>query len=134
MNTQDYRNLQEAYMEVYEQEKGSDPYDLILSHLLDEGYAETPEAAEAIMVNMSEEWRESILLGEESNESNESDEPSGPSEDQKPLRPSRPTRSRYAKYQYPKSPRYSLTGHNNKYGISVITYDPEDKPGASDEY
>ena len=36
-------------------------YDLILSHLLDEGYAETPEAAEAIMVNMSEEWRESIV-------------------------------------------------------------------------
>ena len=42
-------------------------YDIILSHLLDEGYAETPEAAEAIMVNMSEEWRESIceeLTGE----------------------------------------------------------------------
>jgi hypothetical protein len=38
-----------------------DIYDIILSHLLDEGYAETPEAAEAIMVNMSEEWRDSIL-------------------------------------------------------------------------
>ena len=38
-----------------------DIYDVILSHLLDEGYAETPEAAEAIMVNMSEEWRNSIL-------------------------------------------------------------------------
>ena len=38
-----------------------DFYDIILSHLLDEGYAETPEAAEAIMVNMSEEWRDSIL-------------------------------------------------------------------------
>ena len=38
-----------------------DIYDIILSHLLDEGYAETPEAAEAIMVNMSEEWRESIV-------------------------------------------------------------------------
>lgn len=38
-----------------------DFYDIILSHLLDEGYAETPEAAEAIMVNMSEEWRQSIL-------------------------------------------------------------------------
>jgi len=38
-----------------------DLYDIILSHLLDEGYAETPEAAEAIMVNMSEEWRQSIL-------------------------------------------------------------------------
>jgi hypothetical protein len=38
-----------------------DIYDFILSHLLDEGYAETPEAAEAIMVNMSEEWRDSII-------------------------------------------------------------------------
>jgi len=38
-----------------------DIYDLILSYLLDEGYAETPEAAEAIMVNMSEEWRDSII-------------------------------------------------------------------------
>jgi hypothetical protein len=38
-----------------------DIYDIILSHLLDEGYAETPEAAERIMVNMSEEWRDSII-------------------------------------------------------------------------
>ena len=38
-----------------------DLYDIILSHLLDEGYAETPEEAEVIMVNMSEEWRESIV-------------------------------------------------------------------------
>jgi hypothetical protein len=38
-----------------------DLYDIILSHLLDEGYADTEQAAEAIMVNMSEEWRESIL-------------------------------------------------------------------------
>ena len=38
-----------------------DLYDIILSHLLDEGYADTNEAAEAIMVNMSEEWKQSIL-------------------------------------------------------------------------
>ena len=38
-----------------------DLYDIILSHLLDEGYAETPKAAEAIMVNMSEEWRDGII-------------------------------------------------------------------------
>jgi len=38
-----------------------DIYDIILSHLLDEGYADTYEAAEAIMVNMSEDWRESIV-------------------------------------------------------------------------
>jgi hypothetical protein len=37
-----------------------DYYDIILSHLLDEGYAETPEEAEAIIVNMGEEWVQSI--------------------------------------------------------------------------
>jgi hypothetical protein len=41
-----------------------DLYDIILSHLLDEGYADTEQAAEAIMVNMSEEWRESICEAE----------------------------------------------------------------------
>jgi hypothetical protein len=114
MDAQELSNLQEAYMDVYEERDSSHPhwetnrqfkksekknqelisaaqkrredrrrnrnplfgpsgkmtktqkeevdlYDIILSHLLDEGYAETPEAAEAIMVNMSEEWRESIL-------------------------------------------------------------------------
>jgi hypothetical protein len=38
----------------------TDLYDIILSHLLDEGYADTEQAAEAIMVNMSEDWRQSI--------------------------------------------------------------------------
>ncbi len=97
MDAQDFRNLQEAYLNVYEEItlKGTGPrlvdpyanpgesksggkikgpkmknvmkkeetdlYDIILSHLLDEGYAETPEAAEAIMVNMGEEWRDSIV-------------------------------------------------------------------------
>ena len=37
-----------------------DLYDIILSHLLDEGYADTQEAALAIMGNMSVDWRESI--------------------------------------------------------------------------
>ena len=37
-----------------------DLYDVIFSHLLDEGYADTQEAAESIMMNMSEEWIESI--------------------------------------------------------------------------
>ena len=38
-----------------------DLYDVILSHLLDEGYADTYESAEAIMVNMSEDWKNSII-------------------------------------------------------------------------
>jgi hypothetical protein len=113
MDAQDFRSLQEAYLDVYyeldeakreeneedwrktqirdyrrhkltgtttpftdrtishfknrgvKKSKGTkvqeDIYDIILSHLLDEGYAETPEAAEVIMVNMSEDWRQSIL-------------------------------------------------------------------------
>jgi hypothetical protein len=40
-----------------------DIYDVILSHLIDEGYASTEEAATAIMVNMSEEWRDSVVEG-----------------------------------------------------------------------
>jgi hypothetical protein len=40
-----------------------DLYDIILSHLINEGYAETLEQAEVIMVNMSEDWRESICEG-----------------------------------------------------------------------
>jgi hypothetical protein len=44
-----------------EVEEQYDLYDIIFSHLLDEGYAETPEAAEAIMVNMSADWRDAIL-------------------------------------------------------------------------
>ena len=63
------RNAREFQLKVIEREKRrrqkaneeTDIYDIILSHLLDEGYAETPEAAEAIMVNMSEEWRQSII-------------------------------------------------------------------------
>ena len=38
-----------------------DVYDVVISHLLDEGYAETHESAEKIMVNMSEAWVDQIL-------------------------------------------------------------------------
>jgi len=38
-----------------------DLYDAVFTHLLDEGYADTEEAAVKIMANMSEEWRESII-------------------------------------------------------------------------
>jgi hypothetical protein len=38
-----------------------DLFDIIKGHLLDEGYADTEEAATAIMANMSEEWKQSIV-------------------------------------------------------------------------
>ena len=46
----------------FDYKESYDLYDIILSHLIDEGYADTEQAAEAIMVNMSEEWRETIVV------------------------------------------------------------------------
>ena len=40
---------------------GVDLFDVIKGHLIDEGYADTEEAALTIMANMSEEWRQSIV-------------------------------------------------------------------------
>jgi len=40
-----------------------DLFDVIKGHLLDEGYADTEESALAIMANMSEQWKQSILEG-----------------------------------------------------------------------
>jgi len=39
----------------------TDLFETILEHLIVEGYADTNEAALAIMANMSEEWRQSIV-------------------------------------------------------------------------
>lgn len=58
-----YEPESEKKIKTKTQREQVDLYDLILSHLLDEGYAETPEAAEVMMVNMSEEWREDIIEG-----------------------------------------------------------------------
>jgi hypothetical protein len=38
-----------------------DIFDVIKGHLIDEGYADTEDAALQIMANMSEEWRENII-------------------------------------------------------------------------
>ena len=42
-----------------------DLFDIIKGHLLDEGYADTEEAALKIMANMSEEWKQSIVEASE---------------------------------------------------------------------
>lgn len=42
------------------QNEGYDLYDLIFDYLLDEGYADTEEAATVIMANMSEDWIDDI--------------------------------------------------------------------------
>jgi hypothetical protein len=41
--------------------EGTDLFDIVMGHLLDEGFASTEEAAVAIMSNMSEEWVDSIV-------------------------------------------------------------------------
>jgi hypothetical protein len=48
----------EPLFQSYEYE---DVYDLVLEYLITEGYADTNESALAIMTNMSEEWKESIV-------------------------------------------------------------------------
>jgi hypothetical protein len=45
------------------QKSSFDIFDVIKGHLLDEGYADTEEAALAIMANMSESWKKSIIEG-----------------------------------------------------------------------
>ena len=56
-------NVKKGLESTFDVDESFDLYDIILSHLLDEGYAETQEQAEVIMVNMSEDWRESIVEG-----------------------------------------------------------------------
>jgi len=43
------------------QREDFDLYDIVLSYLINEGYADTNQAALVIMANMSEEWRDSIV-------------------------------------------------------------------------
>lgn len=44
-------------------EESVDLYDVVLDHLLDEGYCDDVESAEIIMANMSEEWLDEIVEG-----------------------------------------------------------------------
>jgi hypothetical protein len=41
---------------------GFDMFDVVKGYLIGEGYADTEEAALAIMINMSEEWKQSIIV------------------------------------------------------------------------
>ena len=65
MNSQEHRNLQEAYLGVYEQEEvldeSIDILDYMMEYLITEGYADTNENALVIMANMSEGWKDDIL-------------------------------------------------------------------------
>jgi len=54
-------NFEHVLEEEDLQEYDVDLFDLIKGHLIDEGYAETEEAALAMMANMTEEWRNNII-------------------------------------------------------------------------
>ena len=74
MRDQEIVGLMEAYSSIYSQSEDCDIvsearamshsvdiFDVILEHLVAEGFADTEEAALAIMANMSEEWKQSIV-------------------------------------------------------------------------
>jgi hypothetical protein len=56
-----YDKAKETVGGLLKQDYEYDMFDVILEYLVAEGYADTNEAAIAIMGNMSEEWRESIV-------------------------------------------------------------------------
>ena len=56
------KEKEESGEDEKEMKEGVDLFDYILEHLVSEGYADTNKAALAIMANMSEEWKKSILL------------------------------------------------------------------------
>jgi hypothetical protein len=50
-----------AYAERMRMGEELDIFNVVLEYLLNEGYADTNENALAIMANMSEEWKQSII-------------------------------------------------------------------------
>ncbi len=59
-----YDRAKETVGNLLKQDYEYDVFDIILEHLVTEGYADTNENALVIMTNMSEEWRQSILEAE----------------------------------------------------------------------
>jgi len=64
-NDPEYRAKHEASRTVHsrreDQKESVDLFDYLLEYLVAEGYADTNKAALAIMANMSEEWKQSIV-------------------------------------------------------------------------
>ena len=70
MDSNKFISIRKAYASIYEGKgkedesfdiKEDESFDLIKGHLMSKGYAETEEAALAIMSNMSEEWIQDIV-------------------------------------------------------------------------
>ncbi len=74
MRDQEIIGLWESYISIYQNneknqefvseetlEEEFDTFDVVLEYLVSEGFADTNEAALAIMANMGEEWKQSIM-------------------------------------------------------------------------
>lgn len=55
--------MKEIIDKELEHDDTNESYDLIISYLLNEGYANTPEAAQVILDNMSEGWKSELVKG-----------------------------------------------------------------------
>lgn len=61
MSYNEISNLTEAYSQVYNDNSEPDYYDMILNYLMSEGYANSTEEADMIMLNMGDQWMYEIL-------------------------------------------------------------------------
>lgn len=59
--SQRLNKMREIIDKELEHDDTNESYDLIISHLLDEGYANTPEEAQVILDNMSEGWKSKLV-------------------------------------------------------------------------
>ena len=67
------RDDAKADFEKYGLPESVDLYDVILNHLLDEGFADTEQNAITIMANMSEAWKKEIMHKKKHKEEKKSD-------------------------------------------------------------
>ena len=66
--TKAHKDMVATARKKFDEEVETEVFTQVLEYLVAEGYADTNENALAIMANMSEEWRESIVEGEEKEE------------------------------------------------------------------
>ena len=59
--TKAHKDMVATARKKFDEEVETDVFTQVLEHLVAEGYADTNEAAIAIMANMSEDWRQSIV-------------------------------------------------------------------------
>ena len=90
-----------------------DPFDIVIGHLLDEGYADTEQAALKIMVNMSEEWRENIIEAEVLAKKDDV-EGTGTGANWKAKSWTNTEKSRYSSYKKPAAPAAKSSGDSPK--------------------